>query len=51
MLSAKREEDRENHLVSLLQETGGGRAGCDGNRKSGLKHVLLPETAIFGNGR
>ena len=40
MLSMKWKEDRENHLVSLWQETGKrGRARRDGKRKSGLKHL------------
>lgn len=52
MLSMKWKEDREHHLVSLWQETGKrGRARRDSKRKSGLKHVRPPQTAIPGNGR
>jgi hypothetical protein len=52
MLSMKWKQDRENHLVSLWQETGKrGRASRDSKRKSGLKHVRLPQTSILGNGR
>lgn len=52
MLSMKWKEHRENHLVSLWQETvERGRARRDGNRKSGLKHVRPPQTTILENGR
>ncbi len=52
MLSMKWKEDRENHLVSLWQEAGKrGHARHDSNRKSELKDVRVPQTAILGNGR
>ena len=52
MLSMKWKEDRENHLVSLWQETGKReRARRDSKRKSGLKHSRVPQTTILGNGR
>jgi hypothetical protein len=45
MLSMKWKKDKENHLVSVWQETGQrGRARRDGKLESGSKYVRLPQS-------